>query len=100
MYNAIELLLDSELFTFHNERMVGLMMGDAQEVGDIWGPADIRTPTHTNCTFCITLYSTMGNGIHPSSGPIENGVNYCQLWARWSISRWTRYVVWRMRRKH
>jgi hypothetical protein len=32
MYQAVELLLDSELYTFHNERMVGNMMVDAQEV--------------------------------------------------------------------
>ena len=32
MYHAIELLLDCELYTFHNERMVGIMMADSQEV--------------------------------------------------------------------
>ncbi|OCF37771.1 hypothetical protein I316_00898 [Kwoniella heveanensis BCC8398] len=31
MQNAIDLLLDSELFTFHYERMVGILMTDAQE---------------------------------------------------------------------
>lgn len=31
MYAAITYLLDSELFTYHNERMVAIMMGDAQE---------------------------------------------------------------------
>lgn len=29
---AIDLLLTSELFTYYRERMVGIMMGDAQEV--------------------------------------------------------------------
>lgn len=29
---AIDFLLDSELFEFYRERMVGIMMGDAQEV--------------------------------------------------------------------
>ncbi|WWC59109.1 uncharacterized protein I303_101657 [Kwoniella dejecticola CBS 10117] len=29
--HAVELILDSELFTFHYERMVGIMMSDAQE---------------------------------------------------------------------
>ena len=32
MYQAVECLLDSELYTFHYERMVGNMMVDAQEV--------------------------------------------------------------------
>ena len=32
MQHAVELLLESELFEFHYERMVGIMMGDAQEV--------------------------------------------------------------------
>ncbi|EIW68669.1 hypothetical protein TREMEDRAFT_39577 [Tremella mesenterica DSM 1558] len=31
MQNAMSLLLDSELFTYHYERMVGIMMADAQE---------------------------------------------------------------------
>ncbi|WVR04292.1 hypothetical protein IAU60_001292 [Kwoniella sp. DSM 27419] len=31
MHHAIDILLDSELFTFHYERMVGIMMSDAQE---------------------------------------------------------------------
>ena len=35
MYQAINLLLDSELFTYHYERMVGIMMTDAQEVGQL-----------------------------------------------------------------
>ena len=32
MQHAISLLFESELFTFHYERMVGIMMADAQEV--------------------------------------------------------------------
>lgn len=32
MYQAVESLLDSELYTFYYERMVGIMMVDAQEV--------------------------------------------------------------------
>lgn len=32
MQSAIALLLDSELFKFHYERMVGIIMVDAQEV--------------------------------------------------------------------
>ena len=32
MHHAISLLLSSELFTFHYERMVGIMIADAQEV--------------------------------------------------------------------
>jgi len=31
MHQAIDLLLDCELFTFYYERMVGIMMADAQE---------------------------------------------------------------------
>ncbi|WWD21978.1 hypothetical protein CI109_106466 [Kwoniella shandongensis] len=31
MYHAIAMLLDSELFTYYYERMVGIMMSDAQE---------------------------------------------------------------------
>lgn len=32
---AIDLLLSSELFTYYRERMVGIMMGDAQEVSQL-----------------------------------------------------------------
>lgn len=32
MMHAIDLLLQSELFTYHDARMVGIMMVDAQEV--------------------------------------------------------------------
>lgn len=32
MQHVVEQLLESELFEFHYERMVGIMMGDAQEV--------------------------------------------------------------------
>lgn len=32
MQHAVTLLLDCELFTFHYERMVGILMTDAQEV--------------------------------------------------------------------
>lgn len=32
MQGAISFLLESELFEYHYERMVGVMMGDAQEV--------------------------------------------------------------------
>lgn len=32
MGQAVEMLFASELFEFYNDRMVGIMMGDAQEV--------------------------------------------------------------------
>jgi hypothetical protein len=32
MMQAIDMLLQSELFTYHDARMVGIMMIDAQEV--------------------------------------------------------------------
>ena len=32
MFNAVELLLASELFKYHYERMIGLVMVEAQEV--------------------------------------------------------------------
>lgn len=32
MYTAIARLLESELFEYYHERMVGIMMADAQEV--------------------------------------------------------------------
>ena len=32
IYAAVELLLDSELYLYYSERMVNLMMTDAQEV--------------------------------------------------------------------
>jgi hypothetical protein len=35
MQHAVSILLESELFTYHYDRMVGIMMGDAQEVSYI-----------------------------------------------------------------
>lgn len=32
MQHVVEQLFDSELFEYHYERMVGIMMGDAQQV--------------------------------------------------------------------
>jgi hypothetical protein len=34
MYHAVDMLLGSELYTYHSERMVGIMMSDAQEVSE------------------------------------------------------------------
>lgn len=42
MYQAIELLLESELYTFHYERMVALMMADALEVRCLSTPPSHR----------------------------------------------------------
>lgn len=55
---AIGLLLSSELFTYYRERMVGIMMGDAQEVS--WTACDFeltaRTRTRTSCTSGTTSF--------------------------------------------
>lgn len=48
---AIDLLLSSELFEFYRERMVGIMMGDAQEVSfRTTGKLTRRTRIRTSCT--------------------------------------------------
>lgn len=62
MLHAIDMLLHSELFIYHDARMVGIMMADAQEVRSsllaiqvIQDHADsTRTPIHTSCIYCIT----------------------------------------------
>lgn len=40
MLHAIDMLLHSELFTYHDARMVGIMMIDAQEVSPGFAPSN------------------------------------------------------------
>jgi hypothetical protein len=35
MQQVVEVLLESDLFEYYSERMVGVMMGDAQEVSRV-----------------------------------------------------------------
>ena len=78
MLHAIELLLHSELFVYHDARMVNIMMVDAQEVS--CPRVDLRltrrTPIPMSYTFYTTLFSVMAIVIQAYSDRIGSGRSY------------------------
>jgi len=80
MLHAIELLLHSELFVYHDARMVNIMMVDAQEVSyprDQFNPRlTRRTPIPMSYTFYTTLFNVMVIVIQACSDRTGSGRSY------------------------
>lgn len=106
MSHAIDMLLHSELFVYHDARMVGIMMADAQEVGHASYPRDDietvsltnghRTHIRTSYTSCITLCRNTAIVTHHYSSRIASGRSCCRPWARLSVSSAKRCVFSRL----
>lgn len=56
MYHAVDMLLHSELFRYHAERMSGLVMVDAQEVSLLYRMASQLNSQNTNPHELYVLY--------------------------------------------
>lgn len=83
MLHAIDMLLHSELFTYHDARMVGIMMVDAQEVSSTCDDSrqridPIRTHIHMSFIYSIISCKNTANAILRYLDHIGNGINCCQ----------------------
>jgi hypothetical protein len=96
MANAMSLLLDCELFQYHHDRMIGIIMTDAQEVSDgvasllCYPTESCRIPIPTICTSYTTSSCTMAIVIPACFDLIESGANSSPPSARYSASTLTR----------